>query len=813
MIGTNHLNACNIGKGLGLILVTLSMTSGQTPLVRDCNKSIARSSQPNPECREWYIVWRKPNGTEWGRDTGATKQAVEKARDDTIAFMKRYAKFADEPFDVNYQNPSEPICDACLHDQCDSTSANEQAARELAERALDQVVTPVYDKIKEHLTADANEARGAAIEEALSSRGIYTNVTHNYLEDVSKAQQKVKELYQKLNDVHCAGADVLRVLNEQSRELDAVNADLNRTYELLPIRLKRALGVETFPEVTSLEQRKLNRDLLDSVIAGNTRRAEQLLSQGAEINALGEADLRGKKVSISPLMAAAALGNLGLIDLLLRKGADVDQNGSFIPDSLATNGTSRDTVTLTVTGESSRPGQSFQNKVTWPLGSGADSNQTSSAPDVPAVDVSPLGLAIDAGSSEAVKKLLNSGASTNIGFSQWKNLISHAETTSTPEIKDLLNQTDRAWKLFHSALVQVDNNKPEEARKIVSQLMYRSDLGGWPYELLAEIELAEHNLSGFGHYLRLAVSTDSQIDIDTIIEPVLNMLKYEPISDDRNLIKQLELVYGRRAVILAVEDFFVKDAIKKIDAAGVSAETRLNRLLALKPKFAESLILDTAIEETKRAVEKDKEKARNEQEDSETRAALAIVDPTERKSRLQDLQSIYPDDPRIAPAITQAKAEITQAEQIARQEEEKRKAAEERSRIEDLKRDLSGLWKLDDGSTIRITQTGDSVRAVYVEPSAERKDSRGVEPGDEMLNGTYNGSRLAGTWNVRFDSDHIPDKCPEAFHTDFAAHFRLWISNKGDTLDGKLDWLSLDPDDCSPKIVSSLTPSLRRVHE
>jgi ankyrin repeat protein len=71
----------------------------------------------------------------------------------------------------------------------------------------------------------------------------------------------------------------------------------------------------------------VNSDLIEAVKAGDMEKVEQLLEQGADVNAKGEDD-------VTVLMMATLTGNTDAVQVLLAKGADVTPKDKFGWDAM-----------------------------------------------------------------------------------------------------------------------------------------------------------------------------------------------------------------------------------------------------------------------------------------------------------------------------------------------------------------------------------------------------------------------------------------------------------------------------------------------
>jgi ankyrin repeat protein len=67
---------------------------------------------------------------------------------------------------------------------------------------------------------------------------------------------------------------------------------------------------------------EVNSDLLEALKTGDMAMVEQLLEQGADVNAKDEDD-------VTPLMMAALMGNTDAVQTLLAKGADMTPSDKF----------------------------------------------------------------------------------------------------------------------------------------------------------------------------------------------------------------------------------------------------------------------------------------------------------------------------------------------------------------------------------------------------------------------------------------------------------------------------------------------------
>jgi hypothetical protein len=96
--------------------------------------------------------------------------------------------------------------------------------------------------------------------------------------------------------------------------------------------------------------------------------------------------------------------------------------------------------------------------------------------------------------------------------------------------------------------------------------------------------------------------------------------------------------------------------------------------------------------------------------------------------------------------------------------------------------DLSGLWRRGDGGIVKITQEGQTVRAVHVELIKELREIYGFEPGDDHFIAMLEGRTVRGRMNEHMELQG-KSRCPEQW-----AHWtdtELTVSEDGNTLQGR----------------------------
>jgi ankyrin repeat protein len=176
---------------------------------------------------------------------------------------------------------------------------------------------------------------------------------------------------------------------------------------------------ESPEELVTPEQKRLNNALHSSVKAGDVDRAQSLISEGANINAMDNAHA-------TPLSWAAMLGQKEVAELLISAGADLNPQDAFSSISplhhAATNG-KRDLAELLI-----NSGADVNAKLTGGLASTLGSLR----------GATPLHGAAQNARPEIVELLIDSGVDLNAKDSQGRTPLQYATEMGYGELVELL---------------------------------------------------------------------------------------------------------------------------------------------------------------------------------------------------------------------------------------------------------------------------------------------------------------------------------------------------------------------------------------
>jgi hypothetical protein len=186
-------------------------------------------------CRHWNIDWKKPDGRVWGASGGESIAAVERNRDNSVAFERRCAAFFHRPFDPDYASPSEPYCSGC-------SRANRAKSR--SEIELDNMAEMAFSDWWGRVTSamkDLVRSRYDEHPEWINPYSSVSSVMRDYANALTDAQHKLLELRNTLliNDTIMAGtsADLQRAVDS----LRSSGSQLNQKQNALPASIRGAI--------------------------------------------------------------------------------------------------------------------------------------------------------------------------------------------------------------------------------------------------------------------------------------------------------------------------------------------------------------------------------------------------------------------------------------------------------------------------------------------------------------------------------------------------------------------------------------------
>jgi hypothetical protein len=209
----------------------------QGVLIRNCNGDLSRQDyQRELACREWYIAWRHPDGREWGRISGKTRDAVERQRDSDMKLMKGYFK------NFSYDNPSAPTCDACTGEKTRPRNRLQDQILRNAEMLYDDWESKLedmrYELIKNDIVTRLNGTAGKSFS--------FGSVLTDYVDALRDARERLLELRTRLDEAQRLANVVTRNLDVASRALRTSTSRLQTIHaRLSPEELALLAGGES----------------------------------------------------------------------------------------------------------------------------------------------------------------------------------------------------------------------------------------------------------------------------------------------------------------------------------------------------------------------------------------------------------------------------------------------------------------------------------------------------------------------------------------------------------------------------------------